>query len=77
MDSNTVCSLIYSGVAIVVATISATIMRLKQDNWHRFDFGDTFLCMLMGVVWPLTMVAGIVYFASDFLFRKINAKKGN
>lgn len=75
MDSNTVCSLIYSGVAIVVAIISATIMRVKLSNWERFDFGDTFLCMFLGVLWPLTVVACIVYLTSDFLFRKISAKK--
>jgi len=77
MDSNTVGLLIYSGVAVVVAIISATIMRVKQENWVRFDIGDTFLCMLLGVVWPISVVAGIVYLTSGFLCRKIIAKKGN
>ena len=77
MDSNTIGSLIYFGVALVVAIISATIMRVKKENWVRFDIGDAFLGMLFGVLWPLTIVAGIVYLASDFLCRKINAKKGN
>ena len=77
MDSNTVGLLIYSGVAVVVAIISATIMRVKQDNWVRFDMGDAFICMLFGVLWPFTIVAGVVYFTSGFLCRKINAKKGN
>jgi chromate transport protein ChrA len=75
MDSNTIFSLIYSGVAIVVAIISATIMRVKQSD--RFDIGDAFLSMLLGVLWPLTIVAWVVYLASGFLCRKIKAKKGN
>lgn len=74
MDSNTIGSLIYLGVAIVVAIISATAMRVK---WDHFDIGDAFISMLMGVLWPLTIVAGVVYLASDFLCRKIKAKKEN
>ena len=77
MDSNTIGSLIYFGVAIVVAIISATTMRVKLDNWERFDIGDAFLSMLLGVVWPITIFGGVVYLASDFLCRKINAKKEN
>ena len=77
MDSNTVCLLIYSGVAIVVAIISATIMRVQQENWVRFDMGDMFPCMIFGVLWPLTIVSWVVYLASGFLCRKIIAKKGN
>jgi chromate transport protein ChrA len=77
MNSNAVGSLIYAIVAIVVAIISATAMRFKAYNWDRFDIGDAFLGMLLGILWPLTIVAGIVYLASDFLYRKIKAKKGN
>ena len=72
MDSNTVGSLIYFGVAIVVSIISATIMRVKQENWENFDIGEAFLCMLFGVLWPLTLVAGVVYLASDFLCSKFS-----
>jgi hypothetical protein len=76
MDSNTIHTLIYSGVAIVVAIISATIMRAKDGNWQLFDIGDAFLGMLLGVLWPLTVVAWIVYLASDFLYGKFfKAKK--
>lgn len=76
MDSNTICSLIYPIMAIVVATISAINMRVKM-YMDLFDIGDAFICVLLGVLWPLTIVAGVVYLASDFLCRKINAKKEN
>ena len=72
MDSNTIGSLIYFGVAIVVAIISATIMRAKQENWEKFDIGDAFLGMLLGVVWPITIFGGVVYFASGFLHNKFS-----
>ena len=75
MDSNTVGALIYFGVAIVVAVISATVMRTRQENWEKFDIGDAFLCMLLGVVWPLTIVAGVVYLASDFLYSKFSKQR--
>jgi len=75
MDSNTIGLLIYLGVAIVVAIASATIMRVKQSDLDRFDIGDVFISMLLGVIWPITFVGGFVYLASDFLCRKINAKK--
>ena len=76
MDSSTIITLIYAGMALVVAIIYATIMRVKQDRWVKFDFVDTFLCMLFGVLWPLTIVSVLVYVASDFLYRKFfKAKK--
>ena len=70
MDNNTIGILIYSIVALVVAIISATIMRTKLSNWVRFNMGDAFLAMFFGVVWPITIVVGIVYLASDFLYGK-------
>jgi hypothetical protein len=72
MDSNTIGSLIYFGVALVVAIISATIMRVKREGWEKFDIGDAFTGMLIGVVWPITIVAGIVYLASGFLYSKFS-----
>ena len=72
MDINT---MIYSIVAVVVAIISATIMRAKSSDWDRFDIGDAFLCILFGVVWPLTIVAGVVYLASGFLYRRFYKKE--
>jgi chromate transport protein ChrA len=72
MDDNTVGALIYLGVAIVVSIISATIMRVKQENWEKFDIGDAFLGMILGVVWPLTIVACVVYLASGFLYNKFS-----
>ena len=77
MDSNIVGLLIYFGVALVVAIISATIMRAKLSNWARFNMGDAFLAMFFGVVWPITIVVGVVCLASDFFLWKINAKRGN
>lgn len=76
MDFNTIGALIYFGVAVVVAIISATSIRAKMSNWARFDIGDAFLSMLFGVVWPFTIVAWVVYFASDFLYRKFFKKYG-
>jgi hypothetical protein len=70
MDSNIVGALIYSSVAIVVAIISATIMRVKHGNWIQFDIGDAFISMLLGVLWPFTVVSWLVYLASDFLYDK-------
>lgn len=58
MDINTIYTLTYSGVAVVVAIISATIT------------GNVFRGMLFGVSWPLTIVACVVYLASDFLYGK-------
>lgn len=72
MDDNTVGALIYFGVALVVAIISATIMRVKQENWEKFDLGDAFIGMLLGVVWPITIFGGVVYLASDFLYNKFS-----
>lgn len=72
MDDNTVVALIYFGVAIVVAVISATIMRVKQENWEKFDLGDAFIGMLLGVVWPITIFGGVVYLASGFLYNKFS-----
>ena len=70
MDSNNIITLIYSGVAVVVAIISATIMRAKLSKWDRFSFWDAFIAMFFGVVWPITIVVEIVYLASDFLYSK-------
>ena len=77
MDINTIGSLIYSGVAIVVAIISATIIRVKEGNCPSFDIGDAFLGMLFGVIWPLTIVAWVVYLVSDFLYSKFYKAKEN
>ena len=74
MDSNIVGTLTYSVMPIVVTIISAVIMRVK---WERFEIGDAFRCMLLGVLWPLTIVGGVVYLASGVLCRKINANKEN
>ena len=75
MVINTTITLIYAIVALVVAIISATIisatiMRDKLSNWVRFNMEDAFLAMFFGVVWPITIVVGIVYLASDFLYGK-------
>lgn len=74
MNSNILSTLMYSGMPIVVTIISAVIMRVK---WERFEIEDAFRCMLFGVLWPLTLVGGVVYLASGFLCRKINANKEN
>ena len=74
MDGNTIGSLIYFGMAIVVAIISATIMRVKG---RRFDIGDAFLCLLLGLVCPITVLAGVVYLASGLLYRIVETRKGN
>jgi putative copper export protein len=70
MVINTTITLTYAIVALVVAIISATIMRAKLSNWDRFGIGDAFLAMSFGVAWPITIVVGIVYLASDFLYGK-------
>ena len=77
MDSNTIGALTYAIVALVVAIISATLIRARDSNWKQFDIGDAFLGMLFGVVWPLTIVAVVVYLASDFLYRKLFKAKEN
>ena len=74
MNSNIVGTLMYTAMPIVVTIISAVIMRVK---WERFEIEDAFRCMLFGVLWPLTLVGGVVYLTSGFLCRKINAKKEN
>lgn len=66
----------YTVMPIVVTIISAINMRVKM-YMDLFDIGDAFICVLLGVLWPLTIVAGVVYLASGFLSRKINAKKEN
>lgn len=76
MDRDTIIPLINAVMALVVAIISATIMRVKQDNWEKFGIGDAFLAMFFGVLWPITIVVGIVYLASDFLYRKFFKKYG-
>ena len=70
MNINAIGALIYIVVAVVVAIISATIIRAKMSNWDRFDIEDVFLSLVLGVWWPFTIVVGIVYFASDFLYDK-------
>ena len=74
MNINAIGLLTYAIVAVVVAIISATIIRAKMSNWDRFDIGDAFLCLLFGAWWPITIVAGIVYLASDFLCDKLFKK---
>ena len=69
MDVNSVI-LMYSIVAIVVAIISATIMRSKLSCWDRFNLYDVSCSMFLGVMWPITIVAWVVYLASDFLYGK-------
>lgn len=70
MDSNLVGTLAYSVMPIVVAIISAIIMRVR---WERFTIGAVILCILFGILWPITLVGGVVYLVG-FLYRKINAK---
>ena len=69
MDVHSVI-LMYSIMAIVVAIISATIIRSKLTCWDRFGIYDVSGCMFLGVVWPLTIVAWVVYLVSDFLYCK-------
>ena len=69
MDVNSII-LMYSIVAIGVAIISATIMRAKLTCWDRFGIYDVAGSMFLGVVWPLTIVAWVVYLVSDFLYCK-------
>ena len=75
MNISTIGALIYIVVAVVVAIISATIIRAKMSNWDSFDIGDAFLCLLFGAWWPITIVAGVVYLASDFLCDKLFKKE--
>ena len=75
MNISTIGLLTYAIVAVVVAIISATIIRSKMSNWDRFDIGDAFLCLLFGAWWPITIVAGVVYMASDFLCDKLFKKE--
>lgn len=71
MDNiNTIIALIYAIVAVMVAIISATIIRAKMSNWDRFDIEDALFSLVLGAWWPLTVVAWIVYLASDFLYNK-------
>ena len=78
MVINTTIILIHTIMAFVVAIISATIMRIKLSNWDRFGIGDAFLAMLFGAVWPITIVAWVVYMASDFLYNKFfNTREDN
>ena len=74
MDSNILSTLMYTVMPIVVTIISAIIMRVK---WERFEIGDAFRCVLLGVLWPITLVGGAVYLVSGFLCRKINENKEN
>lgn len=57
--------LIYAGIALVVAIMTATIVRVKG-----VDFGilDSLICVLFGVIWPLTISIEIVYLASGFIY---------
>ena len=74
MDSNILGTLMYTVMPIVVTIISAIIVWVK---WERFEIRDAFRCILLGVLWPITLVGGAVYLASGVLCRKINAKKEN
>ena len=67
MDSNILGTLMYTVMPIVVTIISAIIMRVK---WERFEIGDAFRCMVFGMLWPITLVGGVVYLVSDFLYGK-------
>lgn len=75
MNINIIITLIYAIVALVVAIIFATIIRAKMSDW--FDIGYALISLLFGVVWPITIVAGIVYLASDFLYDKFCKAKEN
>ena len=75
MNISTIGLLIYIVVAVIAAIISATIIRAKMSNWDSFDIGDAFLCLLFGAWWPITIVAGVVYLASDFLCDKLFKKE--
>ena len=77
MNINAIGLLTYAIVAVIAAIVSATIMRAKMSNWDSFDIGDAFLSLLFGVWWPFTIVAGIVYLASDFLYDKFCKAKEN
>lgn len=70
MDVDSMAVLIYSIVAIVVAIISATIMRSKLSCWDRFGIYEVFGSMFFGVMWPITIVGWVVYLVSDFLYCK-------
>ena len=74
MDSNTIGTLIYFGVAFVIAIISATIIRFNLSNWERFNAIDVVISMLFGIVWPLTIVAWVVYLVSGLLYSKFFKK---
>ena len=74
MNINAIGVLIYAIVAVIAAIISATIIRAKMSDWDSFDIGDAFLSLLFGAWWPITIVAGIVYLASDFLCDKLFKK---
>ena len=56
----------YTVMPIVVTIISA-IIRVK---WKRFELDDAFRCVLFGVLWPITLVGGVVYLVYDFLYGK-------
>ncbi len=67
MDSNILGTLMYTVMPIVVTIISAVIIRVK---WQRFELGDASRCVLFGVLWPITIVGGVVYLVYDFLYSK-------
>ena len=76
MNENTVGWLVYTCAATVVSVATATIMRLKYNN--QLDIEDAFISLLCGVLWPITVCGGLVYWASAALFRivtKHNEKK--
>ena len=77
MNINTIGLLAYAIVAVIAAIVSAVIMRAKMSNWDSFDIGDAFLSLLFGAWWPITIVAGIVYMASDFLVCRFFKTKEN
>ena len=75
MDSNVIGTLIYSGIALAIAIISATIIRFNLSNWERFNIMDVVISMLFGMVWPLTIVAWVVYLVSGFLYNTANSSR--
>ena len=77
MDIITTITLIYAVMAFVVAIISATIMRVKGVTW-KFDIWDALMCVLFGILWPITIFMGAVYSISGFIYDKFfKARKEN
>lgn len=77
MSIITIGVLTYVVVAVVAAIISATIIRAKMSNWDTFDIENAFLSLILGMMWPFAIIAGVVYLASDFLYSKFYKPKEN